>query len=178
MVLKFLVPSFVLDIWHTSHFDTIVRLLMVFVLECVLVKIYRILAIVLRCRLIILPGCKLTIASSSCIGPCSFKAASPAYLLSGQKFIDCAPIVRRSQLQFLQVERLGQAGPSRIELAICIHIYIARGAAIVLGRLANLVPLLCTDQRGRVRSSGIHLFCLIDIVSWSSCLISVHAGFD
>lgn len=124
-------PRFVRNIGHASHFHTVSCLLLVFVLECVLVEIDRLWAIILRRGLLLV--CKLIVNTLE---------ATTANVLSGQQFVNGASIVSRSQLKLVQVERLWQARASRVELAVSIHISVAGGASIVLGWLAYFVPLL------------------------------------
>ena len=59
VICKFLMPRFVRNIGHASHFHTVSCLLLVFVLECVLVEIDRLWAIILRCGLLLV--CKLIV---------------------------------------------------------------------------------------------------------------------
>ncbi len=53
VICKFLMSRFVRNVGHASHFDTVSCLLLVFVLECVLVEIDRLWAIILRCGLLL-----------------------------------------------------------------------------------------------------------------------------
>lgn len=78
MALQLLVTSLAVNVGHASHFDTFLRLLVIHVLECVFVEVYRSGTEPLRC----------------CLTNLSRKAFEAlTYSLSGKKFINCAPIV-------------------------------------------------------------------------------------
>ena len=163
VVLQLLVPSLVRYIWHSSHLYTVIGLLLVFVLECVLVKIYRLWTVILRRGLLVRHELIVD----------TFESA-PTNLLCCEQFINCASVVCRSELEFLEVqERLGYSRCPCLELAVGIHVSVSGRTAIVFGWLADLVSLFSCSQLNRVRSLAIHLFSLIDVISGGSVGIEV-----
>ena len=115
VVLQLLAPSLVRYIWHSSHLYTVISLLIVFVLECVLVKIYRLWTVILRGGLLV---CYELIVNAL--------ESTPTNLLCREQLINCASIVRRSQLEFFEVqERLGYSRCPCLELAVSIHVSVS-----------------------------------------------------
>ncbi len=90
VICKFLMSRFVRNVGHASHFHTVSCLLLVFVLECVLVEIYRLWTVILRRGLLLID--KLIVNTLE---------ATTANVLSGQQFVNGASIVSRSQLKLL-----------------------------------------------------------------------------
>ena len=136
VALKLLVTRLVRYVWHSRHLYTVIGLLLVFVLECVLVKIYRLWTVILRRGLLVRNDAL---------------ESTPTNLLCSEQFINCASVVCRSQLELLEVqERLGYPRCPCLELAVSIHVSVSGRAAIVFGWLANLVSLLGSSELNRV----------------------------
>ena len=104
----------------------------------------------------------------------AFEAASD--LLRRQQLVHRASIMRRPQLQLLQMVRLWQhPSTNALKLAvmviamICVHVAVAGGAAVVLGRLADFGAVLLGVRIGgpvqmRVVSAYLLVRCMLGLV--------------